>query len=133
MKSDRTIFFELLRIKYIIKINMREINFRLPVHFYTNAFDYEIKFAIIQFYVSINVNISKNDFVKIFVIYDFFILLSARRKYFIYKRKFYVIVTFINKYDYFCKHFYISMIIHTNHKPIIHFLKSDLHEEIYEH
>ena len=112
---------------------MRGINFRLPVHFYTDASGYETGLAIIQFHVSVNVNISGNDPVEISVVYDSFILPPTRRKYPTYKRELYVIVTFINKYDYFCKHSYIPTIIHTDHRPIIHFLESDLHEGIYEH
>ena len=40
---------------------------------------------------------------------------------------------FLNKYDYLCKHPYIPAVVHTDHKPITHFLSSYLHEEIYGH
>ncbi len=40
---------------------------------------------------------------------------------------------FAKKYDYLCKHPYLPAIVHTDHKPLTHFLKSDLHERTYGH
>lgn len=42
-------------------------------------------------------------------------------------------MTFCKKYDYLCKHPYKQTVIHTDHKPLTHFLSSDLHEGIYGH
>lgn len=37
------------------------------------------------------------------------------------------------KHDYFCKHPINMTVVHTDHKPLVHFLKSDIHEGIYGH
>lgn len=42
-------------------------------------------------------------------------------------------VKFATKYDYLCKHPYNVTIIRTDHRPLTHSLKSDLHEGIYGH
>jgi hypothetical protein len=42
-------------------------------------------------------------------------------------------VYFLNKYDYLCKHPYNPAVVHTDHKPLTHFLSSDLNEGIYGH
>lgn len=39
----------------------------------------------------------------------------------------------IVKYDYNCKHSLHVIIIHSDHKPLAHFLSSDKHEGIYGH
>lgn len=71
---------------------------------------------------------------KIFIIYDLFTFDLIRRKYFIYKRKLYVIVKFIKKYDYLCKHFYyIVIIIYINHKSLTYFLSLNIYKRIYKH
>ena len=41
-------------------------------------------------------------------------------------------MTFVIKYDYFCKHLYQSTVIHTNHKFITHFFTFDMHKKIYD-
>lgn len=40
-------------------------------------------------------------------------------------------VKLATKYDYLCKHPYNTTVIRTDHRPLTHFLKSDLHEGIY--
>lgn len=40
---------------------------------------------------------------------------------------------FVTKYDYLCKHSYLTTIVHTDHRSLTHFLGSDLHEGIYGH
>ena len=67
------------------------------------------------------------------IIYDSFAMPPSRQKYPIYKKELYAIVTFVTKYDYLCKHPYVPAIVHTDHRPLTHFLKSDLHEWIYGH
>ena len=42
-------------------------------------------------------------------------------------------VKFTYKYNYLCKHPYNTTVIHTDHCPLVHFLKSDMHEGIYGH
>ncbi len=71
--------------------------------------------------------------VEVPVLYDSFTLTPTQRKYPTYKRELCAIVTFCKKYDYLCKHPYHPAVIHTDHKPLTHFLGSDLHEGIYGH
>ena len=71
--------------------------------------------------------------IKIFIIYDLFTFVSICRKYFIYKRKLYIIIKFVKKYDYLCKHLYYIIIIYINHKSFTYFLRFNIYKEIYEH
>ena len=71
--------------------------------------------------------------VEVPIAYDSFTFASTRRKYPTYKRELYAVVTFVNKYDYLCKHPYYPAVVHTDHKPLTYFLSSDLHEGIYGH
>ena len=70
---------------------------------------------------------------KVSVIYNLFTFAFIKRKYLIYKKELYVIMMFIIKYDYLCKHSYFSIIIYINYKSLIHFLSSDFYEEIYDY
>ena len=129
----KNLFFEILKIKCITKTTMHDIDLVLVIHFYTNVSNYDVDLIIIQFQRVIDVDIAKNKSIKISILYDAFALRLTRRKYFIYKKKLYDIVMFVIKYNYFCKYSYLSIVIHTNHKSLIYFLKFDLHEEIYNH
>ncbi len=70
---------------------------------------------------------------KVSILYDFFSWFVLQRKYSVYKKELCTIITFVKKYDYLCKHSYISVIVHTDHKLLTYFLKFNLHEKIYEH
>jgi hypothetical protein len=50
-----------------------------------------------------------------------------------YKKELCAIVNFVAEYAYLCKHPFNTSIIHPDHRPLVHFLKSDLHEGIYDH
>ena len=65
------------------------------------------------------------------ILYDSFTFTSAQRKYPTYKRELCAIATFCKKYDYLCKHPHNPTIVFTDHKPLTHFLGSDLHEGVY--
>ena len=116
---------------------MNEINLKFSVYLYTNASVFVEKLIIIQFKSFFAVNLFDIDFetstIEIFILYDFYALSFFRRRYFTYKRKLYVLITFLMKYDYLCKHFYFSIVIHIDHRFIIHFLNFDMHEKIYDH
>ena len=114
---------------------MHEINLTLIVHFYTNVSSFDVELVITQFQISRFVNITSFDdkSIEVSIAYDFFIFVSTRQRYFIYKRELYVMITFVIKYDYLCKHSYLSTIIHIDHRSLIHFLNSNLHENIYDH
>ena len=114
---------------------MHDINFCLIVHFYIDVFDFAAELIIIQFQsiISVNTIFVNNKTMKVSILYDNFALSFTRRKYFIYKRELYDIVTFVTKYDYFCKHFYLSVVVHIDHRFLVHFLKNNFHENIYDH
>ena len=124
-----------MKIKCVIRISIYEINLDFINHFYINALNYVDDLAIIQFQLTLFIKVFNKTLtlIKIFIIYDFFAFASTRRKYLIYKRKLYVIVKFIKKYDYLCKHIYHTAVIHINHKSLTYFLKSDIYEKVYEH
>ena len=68
---------------------------------------------------------------EVSIFYDSFIFVVIKRKYFIYKKEFYVLIIFVIKYDYFCKYPYHFVIVYIDYKFFIHFLSSDLYERIY--
>jgi hypothetical protein len=119
--------FEILRIKYSVITVIHEINYFNVVHFYTNAFMYDEDLIITQFR-------QRNEkIVEISILYDVYTFNSAEKKYSVYKKKLCVLIKSVIKYDHFCKNFVILAIIHIDHKSLIHFLKFDRHEKIYEH
>ena len=108
---------------------MHKINLISTIHFYIDIFEFETNLMITQFRFELNSR-KLNEY---FIYYDFFILTFTRQKYFTYKRELYVIVVFVIKYDYLCKYFFLSIIMHTNYKSIIFFLNFNFHENIYNH
>jgi hypothetical protein len=107
---------------------MHEINLNDEIHFYIDSFVYAADMTITQFRSD-----HTEKIVKMLIMYDSFSLSFNRRKYSTYKKELYVMITFVTKYDYLCKHLYKLIIIHTDHKSLTHFLKSDAHESIYDH
>ena len=67
--------------------------------------------------------------VEVPIVYDAMTFTPTRRGYPTYKRELYVILDFARKYDYLCKHPYISAVVHTDHKPLTHFLGKDAHQK----
>lgn len=127
--------FDILKIKCATRSAMHGIDADLAIHFYTDASGYAGGLVITQFQNPVEVDTtSKNgEAVEVPILYDSFTFPGTRRKYPTYKRELYVIVSFVTKYDYLCKHPYNPAIIHTDHKPLTYFLNSDLHEGIYGH
>ena len=125
--------YDIFKIKCTIKVFMHDIDFNLIIHFYINVNEYEADLIITQYQHSVNVNTTNNKNVKMFIFYDNFSLSASRRWYFIYKRELYAIVIFVIKYDYLCKHFYRSVIVHINHRFLIYFFNSNVYESLYEH
>lgn len=71
--------------------------------------------------------------VEVPVLYDSFTWSRTHKLYPTYKKELCALVKFSVKYDYLCKHPYNITVIHTDHRPLTHFLISDLHEGIYGH
>lgn len=71
--------------------------------------------------------------IEIFILYNSIIFITIEIHYFIYKRKLCVFIKFVIKYNHFCKHFKIIVIVYTNHKFLIQFFRTNSYENIYEH
>lgn len=132
-ESIKQLSFDILQIKCAIKISMHEMNLKLFIHFYIDVLNWATSLVITQFQNVTLVNLSKsNSLMKIFIIYDSFSWSLSQWNYLTYKKKLCVIVIFIKKYDYLCKHLYLSTVIHMNHKSLMHFLETDAHENVYD-
>ena len=125
--------FEILRIKCATRASMHGIDLNRVVHIYTDASGFAGGAAITQYQPANTVEAFGKGLVEVPVIYDSFTFAATRRNYPTYKRELYVIAETVKKYDYLCKHPYQTTVIHTDHKPLTHFLKSDTHEGIYGH
>ena len=110
---------------------MHRIDFNKTVYFYTNTSGYTGGVAIIQFRVAKDADIEGKSLVGVPIIYDSMTFSPTRRRYPTYKKELYVIVEFPYKYEYLAKHPYVPAVVHTDHKPLTHFLKADSHEGIY--
>ena len=123
--------FEILKIKCATRTSMHGVDLTKPIHFYTDASGFAGGVAITQYQDPRAVEACSTTLVEVPIIYDSFTFTPTRRRYPTYKRELYVIVEFVKKYDYLCKHPYHTTIVHTDHKPLTYFLKSDSHEGIY--
>jgi hypothetical protein len=106
---------------------MHEYDYSLSAHFYTDVSMYDEGLVITQF------QIHDEKITEISILYDFLTFNAAERRYSIYKKKLCALIRFVMKYDYFCKHSRNTIIIHTNHKSLIWFLRSNAQEDIYDH
>lgn len=67
------------------------------------------------------------------IIYDSFPFNKSQRRYPTYKRELCGLVKFAMKYDYLCKYPHLTVMIHTDHKPLTFFTSAEVHEGIYGH
>ncbi len=125
--ASEQLTFEILKIKCTISACMHEYDYSLSTHFYTNASLYERDLMIIQF------QIIDEKIIKVSILYDFIIFNLIERRYSIYKKKLCALIKFVSKYDYFCKHLKNVTVIHTDHKSLIWFLRSNAQKRIYDH
>jgi hypothetical protein len=104
------------------------INWSLPPHLYSNTSKYCGELVITQFQVHDNVR------VEVPIVYNSFTFTATERKYPTYKRELLAIVRFASKYSYLLTHPNpsITAIIHTDHKPLVHFINADYHDGIYK-
>ena len=100
-----------------MKIYIYEIDLFLIIHFYSDISEFETNLTITQFrpiiQTDLNSQISTKE-MEIPILYDIFIFGPFQRKYPIYKKKLYTIITFYKKYNYLYKHPYKFAIVHTN-------------------
>ena len=123
--------FEILRVKCSTQSSMHGIDLSHEVHFYTDASGFGAGLAVTQYQTTQSAK--GFSLVEVPIIYDSFTFNVSQRKYPTYKKELCALVKFCQKYDYLCKHPYLTTIIHTDHRPLVHFLKSDIHEGIYGH
>lgn len=121
--------FEILRIKCATKVAMHGIDWSLVVHVYTDASGFAGGLVITQFQM---VEGSKKP-VEVPIIYDALTFSITKRKYQTYKRELCAMVKFTSKFQYLLRTPDHQAIIHTDHKPLVHFLDSSLHDGIYGH
>lgn len=132
-KSIKQLSFDILQIKCVIRISMHEMNLKLFIHFYIDVSNWAASLVITQFQNATLMNSRKSNFlIKIFIIYDSFLWSFSQRNYFTYKKKLCVIIIFVKKYDYLCKHSYLLTVAHMNHRSLTHFLEVDVHKDVYE-
>ncbi|SLM38554.1 Ribonuclease H-like domain [Lasallia pustulata] len=108
---------------------MYGIDWSLDIHFYTDASGFAGGLVITQF--------QKGDkdskLVEVPIIYDALTFSITERKYQTYKRELCAIAKFASKFQYLLRNLERPGIIHTDHKPLVHFLNSSLHDGIYGH
>lgn len=124
--------FKILRIKCATTVQMHGIDFSREFSFYTDASGYGGGLVITQ-NQHMPSDLTKKKTVEVPILYDAFSLSRTQKLYLTYKKELCVLVRFAMKYDYICKHPYNTTTIHTDHRPLTRFLKSDLHEGIYGH
>jgi hypothetical protein len=104
---------------------MHGIDWPIVFHFYTDASKYGARLCITQFQVI------EGKLTEVPILFDPFMFAISRRKYPTYKREFCATIRFCCKCNYMLKDPSPPGIIHTDHKPLVQFLASDLHEGIY--
>lgn len=119
--------FEIIKIKASSVLAMHGLDYSLAIHFYTDASSFAGGLAITQYQTQNEVQ------VEVPVLYDSFPFRATELKYPTYKKELGVMVKMVTKYGYLCRHPKRKAIIHTDHKPLTHFLSSGNHEGIYGH
>ena len=121
--ESKQLSFNIIRIKCATQAAMYRADFLLVFHFYSDVSGFRAELVITQFH-------SENEHL---ILYDTFSLNNTERRYPTYKRELCKLVRFATKYDYFLRNPSIPGIIHTDHKLLVRFLDSDLHDDIYEY
>ena len=127
--KSELLFFEILQIKCATRVTVHSIDWSLVIHLYTDISGYAGGLVITQ-YQLVEGN-SKP--VKVPIIYDSVTFSVSEQKYLIYKWELCAMVKFVFKYHYLLWNPSLEAIIYTDHKPLVHFLESSLHDEIYSH
>ena len=126
--------FEILRIKCSVATSIHGLDLTAACHFYTDASLHGAGLCITQFRMPPEAFSSGgNQLVEVPITYDSFAFSATQKLYPTYKKELCAVVKFCVKYDYLNKHPYNTSVVHTDHRPLVHFLKSDSHEGIYGH
>ena len=127
--QSEQLFFKILKIKCITWIFMHEIDWSLDIHIYTDMSEFVSELLITQFQIVDDTAKS----VKVFIVYNTFTFSVTERKYIIYKQKLCAIIKFISKFHYLLWNLNQQVIVHTDYKLLMHFLKLNLYNRIYSH
>ena len=125
--------FEILRIKCATTTSIHGLDLSSTCHLYTDASLHGAGLCITQFRSPEEAFCNGTRLIEVPIAYDSFAFSPTQKLYPTYKKELCAIVKFCVKYDYLCKHPYNTAIVHTDHRPLVHFMKSDLHEGIYGH
>lgn len=127
--ESEVLSFEILKVKCATTSFMFEYDYSLSAHFYEDASKFVCELIITQF----QFQTKEKKVVEVLILYDSIIFTKFETHYSIYKRELCALTKFVMKYDHFCKYPKLTVIVHTDHKPLIQFLRSNCHEGIYDH
>lgn len=122
--------------KCLVATSVYGLDLSAEIHMYTDASARGAGMCVTQFWTPEQAYTSapgKEKLVKVPIIYDSFTFNPTQRLYPTYKKELCALVKCCEKYNYLFKHSYLTAIVHTDHRPLIHFLKSDTHKGIYGH
>lgn len=125
--ASEQLSFDILKTKCTILTSMYGYDPSIPTHLYTDASGFAGGIVVTQF------RTEDAKQIEVPILYDSVTFNLTERKYPTYKRELCVLTKMVTKYDYMCKDPRHQAIIHTDHKPLTHFLSSDAHEGIYGH
>ena len=124
--DSEQLFFDLLRISCALALLMNGIDFREAVEMYLDASGFAAGLCVVQ-----KRDIGAKTSIEVSILYDAFTFNRAEVKYGTYKRELCAMVTFARKYSYLLRHSVKPGILYTDHKPLVQFLDSELHDGIY--
>lgn len=125
--------FEIMRIKCSVATSIHGLDLSVTIHFYTDASLNGAGLCITQFRVPAEAFCNGTQLIEVPIAYDSFAFSATQKLYPTYKKELCAVVKFCVKYDYMCKHPYNTTVVHTDHRPLVHFMKSDCHEGFYGH
>ena len=120
--ESKKLAFQVLRRVYVTKAAIFGWDLALPVNLYLDASNFAAGCYITQV----------QDGETRSLLYDFFILLPTERNYDTYPRELVAIVKFAKKFSHILNTKQQS-VIYTDHKPLIGFINTEYHEDIFAH
>ena len=113
--------FELLKQMCAANALMHGIEWDREVHLYSDASGFAGGLAVTQ----------EHEQGEVPILYDSYAFSKTERSYGTYKRELCVIMHFCKKYSYMLQDPCRPAVIHTDHKPLVHFLESEYNDGIY--
>ena len=125
-KSEQ-LSFKLTQIECATRVSMHGVDWTIDIHFYTDASGFGGGLVVTQFQQI------GGSTMEVPIIYNAVTFSLTKRCYVTYKREVCVMVKFASKYHYLLRDPTRQAIIHTDHKPLVHFLESSMHDRTYGH